>query len=106
MLFTTLQRITLHKKFYNIFAYATANSFRWSLIRPLIIEVQIAGRNGILVEFYYLVESNFRVIAMSSCIEMGGAFSENYNLIPSSYNWGGERYLHNIPLHTRYEVET
>ena len=51
-----------------------------------IIEVQIAGRNGILVEFYYLEESNFRVIAMSSCIEMGGAFSENYNLIPSSYN--------------------
>ena len=86
MLFTTLQRITLHKKFYNIFAYATANSFRWSLIRPLIIEVQIAGRNGILVEFYYLVESNFRVIAMSSCIQMGGAFSEKYNLIPSSYN--------------------
>ena len=73
MLFT-LQRITLHKKFYNIFAYATANSFRWSLIHPLIIEVQIAGRKGILVEFYYVVESNFRVIAMSSCIEMGGAF--------------------------------
>ena len=66
MLFTTLQRITLHKKFYNTFAYATANSFKWSLVRPLIIEVQIAGRNCILVEFYYLVESNFRVIA--SCI--------------------------------------
>ena len=98
MLFTMLQRITLHKKLYNIFAYATANSFRWSLIGPLNIEVQIAGRNGILFEFYYLVESNFRAIAMSSCIEMGGAFSENYNLIPSSYNWGGERYLHNIPL--------
>ena len=54
--------------------------------------------SGNLFEFYYLVESNFRAIAMSSCIEMGGAFSENYNLIPSSYNWGGERYLHNIPL--------
>ena len=93
-----LQRITLHKKLYNIFAYATANSFRWSLIGPPNIEVQIAGRNGILFEFYYLVESNFRAIAMSSCIEMGGAFSENYHLIPSSYNWGGERYLHNIPL--------
>ena len=86
MLFTMLQRITLHKKLYNIFAYATANSFRWSLISPLNIEVQIAGRNGILFEFYYLVESNFRAIAMSSCIEMSGAFSENYNLIPSSYN--------------------
>ena len=86
MLFTMLKRIKLHKKFYNIFAYAAANSFRWSLIRPLIIEVQTAGRNGILVEFYYLVESNFRVIAMFSYIEMGGAFFENYNLIPSSYN--------------------
>ena len=104
MLFTMLRRITLHKKFYNIFAYAT--SFRWSLIGPLNIEVQIAGRNGILFEFYYLVETDFRAIAMSSCIEMGGAFSENYNLIPSSYNWGGKRYLDNIPLHTRYEVET
>ena len=51
-----------------------------------IIEVQIAGRNGILVEFYYLEESNFKVIAISSCREMGGAFSKNYNLIPSSYN--------------------
>ena len=59
MLFTTMsERLTLHKKFYNMFAYATANSFRWSLTRPLIIEVQIAGRNGILVEFYYLEESN------------------------------------------------
>ena len=106
MLFTMLQRITLHKKLYDISACATANSFRWILIDPLNIDVQIAGRNGILFEFYYLVESNFRAIAMSSCIEMGGAFSENYNLIPSSYNWGGERYLHNIPLHTRYEVET
>ena len=86
MWFTMLQRITLLKKFYNIFAYVTANSFWRSLIHPLIIEVQIAGRNIILAEFYYLVESNFRVIAMSSCIEMGGAFSENYNLIPSSYN--------------------
>ena len=86
MLFTMLQRITLLKKFYNIFAYATANGFWWSLIHPLIIEVQVAGRNIILVEFYYLVESNFRVIARSSCIEMGGAFSEKYNLIPSSYN--------------------
>ena len=86
MLFTMLQRITLLKKFYNIFAYVTANSFWRSLIHSLIIEVQIAGRNIILAEFYYLVESNFRVIAMSSCIEMGGAFSENYNLIPSSYN--------------------
>ena len=86
MLFTMLQRITLHKKFYNISAYATANSFRWSLIRPRIIEFQIAGRNGILVEFCYLVEINFRVIAMSSCIEMSDAFCENYNLIPSSYN--------------------
>ena len=106
MLFTMLQRITLHEKLYNIlFAYATANSFRWSLIDRLNIEVHITGRNGILFEFYYL-ESNFRAIAMSSCIEMGGAFSENYNLIPSSYNWGGERYLLNIPLHTRYEVET
>ena len=85
MLFTMLQRITLHKKLYNIFAYATANSFRWSLVGPVNIEVQIAGRNGILVEFYYLVESNLRVIAMPSCIEMGGAFSKNYNLIPSSY---------------------
>ena len=65
MLFTTLQRITLHQKFYNIFAYTTANSFTWSLIHPLIIEVQMAGRNGILVEFYYLVENNFRVIALS-----------------------------------------
>ena len=92
-----LQRITLYKKLYKIFAYATANSFRWSLIGPLNIEIHIAGRNGILFEFYYLVESNFRAIAMSSCIEMGGAFSGNYNLIPSSYNWGGERYLHNIP---------
>ena len=55
--------------------------------------------SGNLFEFYYLVESNFRAIAMSLCIEMGGAFSKNYNLIPSSYNWGGERYLHNIPLH-------
>ena len=36
--------------------------------------------SGILFEFYYLVESNFRAIAMSSCIETGGAFSENYNL--------------------------
>ena len=98
MLFTMSQRITLYKKLYNIFAYATANSFRWSLIGPPKIEVQIAGRNGILFEFYYLVESNFRAIATSSCIEMGGTFSENYNLIPSSYNWGGERYLHNIPL--------
>ena len=98
MLFTMLQRITLQKKLYNIFAYATANSFRWSLIGPLNIEVQIVGRNGILFEFYYLVENNFRAIAMSSCIEMGDAFSENYNLISSSYNWGGERYLHNIPL--------
>ena len=86
MLFTTLQRITLHKKFYNIFAYATANSFRWSLIRPLIIEVQIAWRNGILVKFYYLEESNFSVIVMSSCIELGGAFPKNHNLIASSYN--------------------
>ena len=93
-----LQRITLHKKLYNIFAYATANSFRWSLIGPLNIEVQVAGRNGILYEFYNLVESNFRAIAMSSYIEMGVAFSENYNLIPSSYNWGRESYLHNIPL--------
>ena len=84
-----LQRITLHKKLYNIFAYATANSFRWNLIGALNIEVQIAGRNGILFEFYYFVESNFRAIAMSSCIEMGAAFSENYNLIPSSYNWEG-----------------
>ena len=100
MLFTILQRITLHKKLYNIFAYATANSLRWSLIGPLNIEVQIAGRNGILFEFYYLVESNFKAIAMPSYIEMGGAFSENYNLIPSSYNWGRERYLHNIPLQT------
>ena len=87
MLFAMLQRITLYKKLYKIFAYVTANNFRWSLIGPLI-----------LFEFYYLVESNFRPIAMSSCIEMGGAFSENYNLIPSSYNWGGERHLHNIPL--------
>ena len=86
MLFTMLQRITLLKKFYSIFAYATANSFWWSLIHPIIIEVQIAGRNIISVEFYYLVESNFRVIAMSSCIDMGGAFSEKYNLIPSPYN--------------------
>ena len=38
-------------------------------------KVQIAGRNGILVEFYYLEESNFRVIAMSLCIEMGGAIT-------------------------------
>ena len=83
MLFTMLQRITLHNKSYNIFSYATANSFRWSLIRPLIIEVQIAGRNDISIEIYYLVESNFRVIVMSSCIEMSGAFSQNYNLIPS-----------------------
>ena len=98
MLFTMLQRMTLHKKLYNISAYSNANSFRWSLIDPLNIDVQIAGRNGILFEFYYLVESNFRAIAMSSCIEMGGVFSENYNLIPSSYNWGEERYLHNIPL--------
>ena len=98
MLFTMLQRITLHKKLYNIFAYATANSFRWSLIGPLNIEVQIAGRNGILFEFYCLGESNFRAIDMSSCIEMGGGFSENYNLIPSSYNRGVERYLHNILL--------
>ena len=93
-----LQRIILYKKLYNIFAYAAANSVKWSLIGPLNIEVQIAGRNGILFEFYYLVESNFRAIAMSSCIEMDGVFSENYNLIPSSYNWGGERYLRNIPL--------
>ena len=83
MLFTMLQRITLHKKSYNIFSYATANSFRWSLIRPLIIEVQIAERNDISIEIYYLVESNFRVIVMSSFKEMSGAFSENYNLIPS-----------------------
>ena len=41
MLFTMLQRITLHKKLYNIFAYATANSFRWSLIGPLNIEVLV-----------------------------------------------------------------
>ena len=106
MLFTMLQRITLHKKLYNISAYSTANSFRWSLVDPLNIDVQIAGRNGILFEFYYLVESNFKVIAMSSCMEMGGAFSGNYNFIPSSYNWGGKRYLHNIPLHARYEVKT
>ena len=86
MLFTMLQRITLHKKLYNIFAYATANSFRWSLIGPLNIEVQIAGRNGILFEFYCLLESNFRAIAMSSCIEMGFAFSKNYDLISSSYD--------------------
>ena len=81
-----------------MFSYATANSFRWSLIGPLNIEVEIAGRNGILFEFYYLMESNFKAIAMSSYIEIGGAFSETYNLIRSSYNWGGERYLHNIPL--------
>ena len=67
------------------------NSFTWSLvygvtIRPLIIGVLIAGRNGVLVVFYYLEESNFRAIIMSLYIEMGGAFSENYNLIPSSYN--------------------
>ena len=98
MLFTVLQRITLHKKLYNISAYATANSFRWSLIGSLNIEVQIAARNGILFEFYYLVESNFGAVAMSSCTEMGGAFFESYDLIRSSYNWGGERYLHNIPL--------
>ena len=98
MLFTMLQRITLHKKLYNIFAYATANSFTWSLIGPLDIEVQIAGRNGIFFEFYYSVESNIRATAMSSCIEMGDVFSENYNLIPSSHNWRGERYLHNILL--------
>ena len=57
MSFTMLQRVTLYNKFYNIFAYATANSFTWSLacdvtIRPLIIGVLIAGRNGILIEFY------------------------------------------------------
>ena len=91
MSFTVLQRVTLHNKFYNIFAYATANSFMWSLvcsitIRPPIIGVLIAGRNGILVEFYYLEESNYRVIAMSLYIEMGGAFSKSYNLILSSYN--------------------
>ena len=91
MLFTMLPRITLHKKLYDISACATANSFRWSLIDPLNIDVQITGRNGILFEFYNLVESNFKAIAMSSCIEMDGAFSENYNLIPSSYNWGGEK---------------
>ena len=66
MLFSMLQRITLYKKLYNIFAYPTANSFRWSLVGPLNIEVQIAGRNGISFEFYYLVESNFGAIAMSS----------------------------------------
>ena len=71
--------------------YATANGFTWSLvcgvtILPLIIEVLKAGRKGILFEFYYFEESNFRVIAMSLYIEIGGAFSENYNLIPSSYN--------------------
>ena len=91
MSFTVLQRVTLHNKFYNIFAYATANSFMWSLvcgitIRPLIIGVPIAGRNGILVEFYYFEKSNFRVIAMPLYIEIGGAFSKNYNLNPSSYN--------------------
>ena len=31
MLFAMLQRITLHNKFYNIFAYATANSLRGAL---------------------------------------------------------------------------
>ena len=60
MLFTMSQRITLHKS-------CPSSNYRGS----------IAGRNGILVEFYYLEESKFRVIAMSSCLEMGGAFSEN-----------------------------
>ena len=55
-------------------------------IYPQIIGALIAGRNGILVEFYYFEESNFRVIVMSLYIEMAGAFSENCNLIPSSYN--------------------
>ena len=41
-------------------------------IRPPIIGVLIAGRNGILVEFYHLEEYNFRVIVMSLYIEMGG----------------------------------
>ena len=91
MSFTMLQRVTLHNKLYNIFTDAIANSFMWSLvcaltILPLIIRVLIAGRNGILVEFYYYAESNFRVIVMSLYIEMGGAFSKNYNLIPSSCN--------------------
>ena len=74
----------------------TQNSQKTLVSEPVIYNVtkdnlaqallQIAGKNGILVEFCWLEESNFRVIAMSSCIEMGGAFSENYNLIPSSYN--------------------
>ena len=37
--------------------------------------VLIAGRNGILVLFYYLEENNFRFIAISFYVEMGGAFS-------------------------------
>ena len=77
MSFTMLQKITLHNIFYNIFAYATAVT--WSLVcgvttRPLVKGVLIAGRNGILVEFYYFEESNFRVIVMSLYIEMSGAF--------------------------------
>ena len=56
MLFTVLQRITLHKKLYNIFAYG-----------PLNIEVQIAGRNGILFEFYYLVEI---ILGPLSCLHV------------------------------------
>ena len=51
MLFTMLQRITLHKKLHNKFAYATANSFRWSLIGPLNIEVQIAGKMVFYLSF-------------------------------------------------------
>ena len=50
-----LKRVTLQKKFYNIFAYAAVKGSTWNLvcgviICPLIIGGLIVKRNGILTE--------------------------------------------------------
>ena len=50
-----LKRVTLQKKFYNLFAYAAVKGSTWNLvcgviICPLIIGGLIVRRNGILTE--------------------------------------------------------
>lgn len=52
----------------------------------------------ISAEFHYYEISNFKVIAMSLWIKMGGSFFKNYNFILSFYNKEDRGYIHNIFL--------
>ena len=97
--------MTLQNKFWNIFAYTSVTYSAWSFvcgvtICPQVVGCLIAGRNDVLLEFYYLEKSDFRVFVMSLLIKIDGSF--NYNLISHSIIREGKDTTITFPFKSKF----